>query len=152
MASSKNLFALRIAVVVAVVGIFAFGAVSASASNAPVVISYQKVCVASATGVHCEGTLNGVTISMDVTSFGATGKVAQLTMTETITLADGSWFTAEMQAHQSPAGFIVLNGTVTDGLYEGAQVHQRSNFDGLVGGDPNMSHWIGELQLMPASG
>ncbi|HEX2420457.1 MAG TPA: hypothetical protein VHL55_02545, partial [Acidimicrobiia bacterium] len=102
--------------------------------------------------VHCEGSLNGVTIEMDVTGFRATGKVAQLTMTEKITLADGTWFRAEMQAHQPPAGFIVLNGTVTEGAYEGVQVHQRSNFDGLVDGNPNMSKWIGELQLMPASG
>jgi hypothetical protein len=151
MANIKRLFGLRVVVVAALVGIVAFGAARASASSAPIVISYQKTCIASATGVHCEGSLNGVTIKMDVTGFRETGKVFQLTMTEEITLADGTWFKAEMRAHQTPAGFIVLNGTVTEGAYEGAQVHQRSNFDGLVGGDPNMTHWIGELQLMPVS-
>jgi hypothetical protein len=152
MVNIRSRMRLRLVVVAAAVGVFAFGAAGASASNAPVEIQYQKTCVASATGVHCEGTLNGVTIKMDVTGFRQTGKVAQLTMTEEITLDDGTWFRAEMRAHQTPAGFIVLNGTVTDGAYEGAQVHQRSNFDGLVGGDPNVSDWIGELQVMPASG
>ena len=56
-----------------------------------------------------------------------------------------------MNGHHSPTGFIVLNGTVTEGSFAGAQVHQRSNFTGLVGGDPNIDTWIGELQLMPAS-
>lgn len=152
MVNIRSLFRLRLTVVAAVVGMFAFGAVQASASNAPVVIPYEKTCIASATGVHCEGTVSGGTIKMDVTGFRETGKVFQLTMTEEITLDDGTWFRAEMRAHQTPAGFIVLNGTVTDGAYEGAQVHQRSNFDGLIGGDPSVSHWIGELQLMPATG
>ena len=64
---------------------------------------------------------------MQVTGFRATGKAAQLTMTEWVTVGDIS-FTAVMTAHASPAGFIVLNGTVTEGSFVGAQVHQRSNF------------------------
>jgi hypothetical protein len=54
-----------------------------------------------------------------------------------------------MTGHASPAGFIVLNGTVTEGSFLGAQVHQRSNF---VSADGNMTSWIGELRLMPKSG
>jgi hypothetical protein len=72
---------------------------------------------------------------------------AQLTLTERITVGDIS-FTASMNGTRSPAGFIVLNGTVTAGSFAGAQVHQRSNY---VGGDPTASAWTGELQLMPAS-
>jgi hypothetical protein len=87
---------------------------------------------------------------MQVTSFRASGNAAQLTFTERITVGDIS-FTAEMNAHASPAGFIVLNGTVTEGSFAGAQVHQRSN---LVSFDANTntSVWTGELRLMPASG
>ena len=53
-----------------------------------------------------------------------------------------------MRGHASPAGFIVLNGTVTEGSFLGAQVHHRSNF---VGADGSTTSWIGELRLMPSS-
>ena len=84
---------------------------------------------------------------MQVTSFRQTGADAQLTLTEWVTVGHIS-FTAEMNGHWSPAGFIVLNGTVTAGSFAGAQVHQRSNF---VGGDPTASKWAGELRLAPAT-
>ena len=84
---------------------------------------------------------------MKITGFRATGKAAQLTLTEWITVGDIK-FTAEMNGHVSPAGFIVLNGTVTEGSFAGAQVHQRSNY---VSGPETASVWTGELQLMPAS-
>jgi len=53
-----------------------------------------------------------------------------------------------MNEHWSAAGFIVLNGTVTEGSFAGAQVHQRSDF---VGGGPTASKWAGELRLAPPS-
>jgi hypothetical protein len=146
MANIKTTFGL-LATVAAVVGVVAFGAAQASASSAPIVIPYEKTCDAAG---HCEGSAGNVTIEMDVTGFRASGKAAQLKVTESITVGNIS-FTAEMIGHASPAGFIVLNGTVTQGSFAGAQVHQRSNFDGLVGGDPTKTKWIGELQLMPAS-
>jgi hypothetical protein len=116
----------RLAALIAiVVGVVAFGAAQASASSAPIVIPYAKTCDV-ATG-HCAGTAgSGGTIEMQVTSFRATGKAAQLTLTEWITVGDIS-FAAEMKGDVSPAGFIVLNGTVTDGSFAGAQVRQRSN-------------------------
>ena len=136
----------RILWLAAVVGVVAFGAVQASASSAPIVIPYAKTC--DATVGHCVGTAgDGGTLEMQVTSFRATGDAAQLTFTERIAVGDIS-FTAEMSGHASPAGFIVLNGTVTDGSFAGAQVHQRSD---LVGIDGTTSTWTGELQLMPAS-
>ena len=131
--------------VVGVVGVVALGAAQASASSAPIVIPYTKTCNAAG---HCEGTAgDGGTIEMQVTSFRATGNAVQLTLTEKITVGAIS-FTAEMNGHASPAGFIVLNGTVTEGSFAGAQVHQRSN---LVGGDGTTTAWTGELQLLPAS-
>jgi hypothetical protein len=139
----KKLLVLVVAVVAVV-----FGAAHASASSAPIVIAYAKTC--SAAG-HCEGSAgNGGKITMDVTGFRATGEAAQLTMNERITVG-GSWFTAELSGHSSPAGFIVLNGIVTDssdGSFVGAQVHQRSNLVGVVG---TATAWTGELQLMPAT-
>ena len=132
---------------VGVVGVVALGAAQASASSAPIVITYEKRCG----GTHCEGKAandgNDGSIKMDITGFRDTGNAAQLTLTEEITVG-GIKFTAKMSGHFSPAGFIVLNGTVTDGSFEGAQVHQRSNFAGV---DGNLTVWTGELRLMPAS-
>src|SRR5262245_55370312 len=137
---------LVVAVVAAVVGAVAFGAAQASASSEPIVITYAKTCDEAAG--HCLGPAGtGGTIEMQVTSYRPTGKGAQLTLTEWITVGDIS-FTAEMNGHASPAGFIVLNGRVTAGSFAGAHVHQRSN---LVGGTPAVTDWVGQLQLAPAS-
>jgi hypothetical protein len=136
----------RTFVLMAVLGVVSFAAAQASASSAPIVISYEKTC--DLTVGHCVGTAgNGGTIEMQVTSFRGSGDAAQLTLTEWITIGNIS-FTAEMNGNQSPAGFIVLNGTVTEGAFLGAQVHQRSNF---MGGPLTASEWSGELQLVPAS-
>jgi hypothetical protein len=85
---------------------------------------------------------------MQGTSFETTGKRARMTATLWITVGDIS-FTAEMRGNASPAGVIVLNGTVTDGSFVGAHVHQRSE---LVSIDGTTSVWTGEVRLMPASG
>ena len=133
-----------LALAATVVGVIAFGAAQASASSAPIVIPYAKTCTAG----HCMGTAgNGGSLEMRVTSFVATGKAAQLTLTEWITVGDIS-FTAEMSGTVSPAGFIVLNGTVTRGSFAGAEIHQRSN---LVGRNATTTAWTGELRLMPAT-
>jgi hypothetical protein len=145
MTKIKAIFGLLVAVVAVVVGVVAFGAAQASASSAPIVIQYAKTCNASG---HCVGSAGvGGTFVMQVTSLRATGSAAQMTATETITVG-GISFTAEMNGHVSPAGFIVLNGTVTEGSFVGAQVHQRSN---LVGAAGSTTSWTGELQLLPAS-
>ena len=127
-----------------VVGVVAFEAAQASASSAPSVIPYAKTCTAG----QCLGTAgDGGSIKMQVTSFVPTGKAAQLTLTEWITVGDIS-FTAELNGVVSPAGFIVLNGTITAGSFAGAEVHQRSN---LVGGNATTTAWTGELRIMPAA-
>ena len=137
----------KLLVLVATVGgVVAFGAAQASASSAPIVIPYAKTC--DETVGHCVGTAgDSGTLEMQVTSFRATGKAAQLTFTEWVTVGDIS-FTAEMSGHASPAGFIVLNGTVTEGSFVGARVHQRSNLASTAG---TTTSWTGELRLMPAS-
>jgi hypothetical protein len=142
---------LRRSVLLIAIFVLSAGAAQASASSATVVISYAKTCDELAG--HCEGSAgNGGSIEMQVTSYRASGKAAQLTLTERITFADGSWFEAELNGHRSPAGFIVLNGKVTDGSsvpFVGAQVHQRSDY---VRGGPTESEWLGELRLMPGNG
>jgi hypothetical protein len=146
-ANIKTRFGLLVAVVAAGVVAVAFGTAQASASSAPISIAYAKTCD-ELTG-HCSGTAgNGGTLEMQITSLKVTGNDAQLTLTEWITVGSVS-FTAEMVGHQSPAGFVVLNGTVTGGSFAGAQVHQRSN---LVGADGHTTDWVGSLQLVPASG
>ena len=141
----RNIYRRLTALIAIVVGVLAFGAAQASASSAPVVIAYHKTCDASG---HCFGSAgNGGTIEMWITSFRATGDAAQLTLRETIKSGNIS-FTAVMNGTMSPAGFIVLNGTVTDGTFAGAQIHQRSNYDS---GPADASVWNGELQLLPAS-
>ena len=142
MTSIKVMLRLLVTAVAAVV---VFGAAQASASSAPIVIPYAKTC--NELAGHCEGTANGVSIVMQVTGFRPTGKAAQLTLTESITVGDIS-FTAVMKGDRSPAGFIVLNGNVTEGSFAGAQVHQRSNY---VGGPATASEWTGELRIVPAS-
>jgi len=141
---SKKLLVAVVLVIAVAAG--AFTAAQASASGAPVVIPYAKTCYL--TVGHCVGTAgNGGTIEMQITSFRATGRAAQLTLTEWIAVG-GLSFTAEMRGHQSPDGFIVLSGTVTEGSFAGAQIHQRSNY---VGGPATASEWAGELQLVQAS-
>ena len=133
--------------VMMVVGVVALGAAPALASSSPIVIAYAKTCN-ELTG-HCAGSAgDSGTFEMQVTSFRPSGKAAHMTATVDVTVGDIA-FTAEMRGHASPAGFIVLNGTVTAGSYLGAQVHHRSNFAGAEG---TMTSWIGELMLMPESG
>lgn len=135
----------RILWLAALAGVVAFGVGQASASSAPIVITYTKTCDGAGT---CMGTTgDGRTLKMEVTGFRGTGGAAQLTFTEWI--IGGISITAELNGHASPAGFIVLNGTVTEGPFAGAQVHQRSNFAGV---DGDKTVWTGELRLMPASG
>jgi hypothetical protein len=77
-----------------------------------------------------------------------TGKAAQLSVTESI--VGEVTFTAVLSGHVTPAGFIVLNGTVTGSPDAGAQVRQRSNLTG-VNIDGTRTTWEGELRIMPAS-
>jgi hypothetical protein len=146
MTKIKAIFGLLGAVAAALVLVVSLGAAQASASSAPLVITYEKTC--DETVGHCMSSPGAsVTLEMQVTSFRATGNAAQLTLTESITVGDIS-FTAVMNGVRSPAGFIVLNGTVTKGSFAGAQVHQRSNY---MRGPATASEWTGELQIVPAS-
>lgn len=146
MTKVKAIFGWRRAVLATVL-IVATGAAQASASSAPIVITYEKTCIEAA-GI-CNGTTgDGDTLTMVITGGRPTGKAVQLTMNESI--VGDLTFTAVLSGHFSPAGFIVLNGTVTGGPHAGAQVHQRSNLTG-VSIDGTRTTWEGELRIMPAS-
>jgi hypothetical protein len=127
----------------AVVGVVVLGAAQASASSAPIVIPYTKTCNPPV----CQSPAGAaVSLTMTVESFLKVGNTYALTATEHV-VAEGIDFEARLKGHWSVAGgFIVLNGTVTGGSFEGARIHQRSN---LV--DESTSLWSGELRLMPAS-
>ena len=132
-------FAVLVAVTVATGG-------TAAASPAPVVITYEKTCD---TPVHCAGTTGGggsFEMWVSAPSYRATGNAQHFTATESVTEGDIS-FTAELTATFSPAGFVVLDGIVTDGSFAGAKIHQRSNLDDP--GPPDT--WTGQLRIMPAS-
>ena len=114
-------------------------------------VTYEKTCVLTATPT-CTGTAgDGDTLTMQITGFRPTGKAAHLTFTESIVdeISGEILFTAEMKGSSSPAGFIVLSGTVTEGPFAGAQVYQRSNLVNQI--DEITSTWEGELSIMPAS-
>ncbi len=92
----------NVILLVAVVGVVAFGAARASASSAPIVIPYEKMC--DQTVGHCEsssGSVVTIEMQVDPTTFRATGHAAQFTLTEWITVGDIS-FTAVMNAHRQP--------------------------------------------------
>jgi hypothetical protein len=146
MTKIKAIFAWRGAVLATVLMV-ATGAAQASASSAPIVITYEKTCIEAAG--TCSGTTgNGDTLTMAVTGARPTGKAAQLTMTESV--VGEVTFSAVLSGHVTPAGFIVLNGTVTGGDHAGARVHQRSNLTG-VSIDGTKTTWEGEVRIMPAS-
>ena len=95
--------------------IIGIGAAPASASSAPIVVTYQKTCVLTATPT-CEGTTeDGDVMTMQITGFRDTGKAPHLTFNESV--VGELTLTAVMSGHNSPAGFIVLNGTVTSGPF-----------------------------------
>ena len=144
MTNVKSILGLLVAVVAVVVGV-GFEAAQASATKAPIVISYEKTCV----GTTCAGTAgDDGSIAMEITSYEPTRTGAKLSLTEWITVGDHS-FTAEMKGHMfSKAGIIVLSGRVTEGSFEGTRVLQMSK---RVGPDGPETEWTGNLLLLPAN-
>lgn len=127
---------------VAMVAAFAIGVGPASASRAPIVIAYEKTC--DDVAGHCIGTAGDTgSIEMQVTGIRVSDRGVRLSFVEWITVGDIS-FTAELQGHVNPAGFIELTGTVTSGSFAGAQIEQRSDLVGVAG---TTSTWTGSLTL-----
>jgi hypothetical protein len=116
----------------------------ASASNAAIVVPFEKQWVGPGHYVGTAG--SGGAIEMWVSDSWFPGKVQQFTATLELSL-DGNTLTAVLEGRFNfSTARVVLNGVVTDGWLEGAQVHEESQLTGL---DPLT--FAGTVQLMPAS-
>lgn len=150
--SAKNgsKWPMLVLAVVALV-VFALGATSAtaSASNAPVVIPFEKHWVSPG---HYVGTAcDGASLDMQMSNSYETGDAQHFTATFVLTgLPGGHSFTAVLQGiFNNSTGGTVLNGTVTDGWLAGAQIHEEGQFVGVTAtGGPIFN---GTLQIMGSS-
>ena len=149
MTNIKTLFGSLVAVAAAVVGVVAFGAAQASASSGPIVISYEKECNAAG---RCEGTAE----SGGERHVRDAGQPTRPSAHRRGGQADGDRVDhgrrhldhRRDRREDRPAGFIVLNGTVTDGSFEGAR--STSAATSRASTEPRRCG-TGELQLKPAS-
>lgn len=131
-------------VLVTAVGSLSFGAASASASEAAIVIPFQKWSIGPGQYVGTAG--DGGTIAMQVYDSYVTGNVQHFTASLELML-DGRSLSAVLDGRFNfSTAAVTLNGIVTDGWLECAQVHEESQ---LVDFDPLT--FTGTVQLMPAS-
>ena len=117
---------------------------TATASNAAVVIPFEKHWVGPG---HYVGTACGDgTIDMQLSESSVTGNVQHFTATVQLACG-GAASTAVLDGRFNfSTGKTVLNGAVVDGWLVGAQVHEEGQ---LVGLDPLT--FVGTVQLMPGS-
>jgi hypothetical protein len=116
----------------------------ASASSEPIRISFEKHWVEP--GHYVGTTSDGGSIEMWVSNSTVTGNMQHFDVTISATVADES-FTAALEGTLNfSTAKTLLNGTVTEGWLEGAQIHEQGQ---LVEVDPLT--FTGTLQLMPAS-
>jgi hypothetical protein len=136
----KRLLFLALAAV-AVLGV---SAGTSAASNATIVIPFEKHWVSPGHYVGTAGD-NG-TIDMQVSNSSVNGNVQHFIAAVELRVGDHA-FTARLAGtFNFSTGKTVLNGTVADGWMTGAQVHEKGQ---LVGFDPLT--FIGTVQVMPAS-
>ena len=126
-------------------GALVVSAGTGTASNAAIVISFEKHSVGPG---HYVGTAcDGGTIDMQLANSSVTGNVQHFTATVRLECTGGRALTAVLDgSFNFSTGKTVLNGTVVDGWLAGAQVHEEGQ---LVGFDPLT--FVGTVQLMPGS-
>lgn len=130
--------------VLAVVIVAAGAAVPASASNRAIVVSFEKHAVAP--GQYVGTTDRNGTIEMSVYDSRVEGNVQHFKATLELSRG-GRHLEASLDGRFNfSTERVVLNGTVTDGWLEGAQVHEESR---LTGTDP--VSFAGTIRLMPGS-
>jgi len=138
---------MRRILLVAVLAISALvaSAGTATASNAAIVIPFEKHWVGPG---HYVGTAcDGGTIDMQLADSSVTGNVQHFTATVRLECAGGRSLTAVLDGRFNfSTGKTVLNGTVVGGWLAGAQVHEEGQ---LVGLDPLT--FVGTVQLLPGS-
>lgn len=133
--------------ILSMLAIFAI-ATPASASRGAIVVPFEKHWVGPG---HYIGTAGeDGTIEMWVYDVSFNGNIQRFSATLELSL-DGRSLTATLSGHFNfSTGRVVLNGRVTQGWLNGAQVHEESRY---VGDDPETGGPIfaGTVRLMPGS-
>jgi hypothetical protein len=121
---------------------------SAAASNAVIVLPFTKQ--GSVIDSHYVGTAaGGAALDMQLSDKYWTGEVQHFTATETLVWPDGRSLTAVLDGcFNNITGATVLNGQVTSGWLQGAQVHEEGQ---LIGFSYPIASFAGTVQLMPGS-
>jgi hypothetical protein len=134
-------------VLLAIVALAAFAG-SAAASDAAIVLSFTKQ--GSVLDSHYVGTATGgAALDMQLSDKYWTGEVQHFTATETLVWPGGRSLTAVLEGRfNNTTGATVLNGQVTSGWLQGAQVHEEGQ---LTGFSFPIASFAGSLQLMPGS-
>jgi opacity protein-like surface antigen len=127
----------------------AAGATSAAASNEPVRISFDK-SISDPDAFVWTGTVSG-DVSGDLTTrltgLSISGPIWEVRF-DWIIDAGRQSFVADLSGIlNTETGQVVMNGNVVEGWLLGAQVHEAGQ---LV--DPATLRFVGEIQVMPASG
>lgn len=126
------------------VGAFVASTRTAAASNAVIVIPFEKHWVGPG---HYVGTAcDGGSIDMQLSNSSVTGDVQHFTATVQVALPGRSLTAVLDGSFNFSTGKTVLNGAVVDGWLAGARVHEEGR---LVGFDPLT--FVGTVQLMPSS-
>ena len=118
---------------------------TATASNAAVVIPFEKHWIGP--GHYVGAACDGGTIDMQLSNSSVTGNVQHFTATVQLACAGKGASTAVLEgSFNFSTGKTVLDGAVVSGWLAGAQVHEEGQ---LVGLDPLT--FVGTVQLMPGS-
>lgn len=142
-ARARDRTGMTLLVLVSLLAAFAV-ATPATASNAAIVVPFEKQWVGPGHYIGTAG--DGGTIEMFVSDSWYPGNVQQFTARLELSL-DGGSLTAILEGRFNfSTARVVLNGVVTEGWLQGAQVHEESQLTGL---DPLT--FAGTVQLMPAS-
>lgn len=123
---------------------------TAGAGSAPAVIEFDKTFDPAASVANGAPTWRGPasgdavgTVETKLLSFSETGSVSQLEAEWTVNAGARS-FKARVSGIFNPnSQIIVLNGVVTEGWMEGAQIHERG-----VRPDLSVSRYVGTLTLV----
>jgi hypothetical protein len=145
MMKKYRLLAALVAVLAATAAWSLTAAPVATASSAPVRIPFDKHYDA-ALGYYVGTACDGGTIAVRVLDAHSAGQVQHLTAQFDVTIGMRS-FTAILDGDfNSVTRRTLLNGTITSGWLQGAQVHEEGQ---LVNADTG--HFVGELRLLPES-
>jgi hypothetical protein len=127
----------------------AAGASSATASNEPVRIQFDK-SISNPDTFTWTGTVSGDVsggLTTQLTSLRVSGPVWHVTFDWIIDAGERSFVADLSGTLNTNTGRVVMNGTVVEGWLLGARVHEQGQ---LV--DPATLRFVGDIRVMPASG